>query len=772
MSADVKLVAVIGSGVMGSQIAAHVTNAGVPVLMLDIVPAGAEDRNVLAKGAIERLQKTGAFMHPDNAKLIEVGNTEDDLDKIKEAEWIVEAILEDPKVKSDLYKKVDAIRKPGSIVSSNTSTIPLTVLTGDQSDAFKRDFLITHFFNPVRHMRLLELVTGAATRPDGRALMADFCDRKLGKGVVPCNDTPGFIANRLGMFFLQIAVNAAIDLNLSVEEADEVCGRPMGIPRTGVFGLIDLIGLDLMPLIGQSLLRTLAQDDPYRDIYTDHPVSQKMVAAGYTGRKGKGGYYRFQKTETGKVKESVNLQTGDYAPSAAPKIPTLEAAGKSLRALCEAQDKIGRYAWRVLSETVLYAFLLVPATVESVVEVDEAMRLGYNWKFGPFELIDKIGADWAVARLREEGRDVPPLLAMAAERGGFYKVQDGQLMFLGLEGAYHGVKRAPGVLLLEDIKRAHAPVEENPSAALWDVGDGVLCLEFRSKMNALDANIFDMMQRAVTLIGDGRGAWKGLVIYNESGNFSAGANLAFIRASIEAKAWAAIEEFIAKGQAAHHALRFAPFPTVAAPMGVALGGGCEVLLHASAIQAYCECAPGLVEANVGLVPGWGGCTQTLARALAAGGESPVTRAFDAIRMAKQAGTAAEARDLGILRPTDGISMNKDRLLFDAKARVLDLAKEYHAPAPAEIVLPGPAGRAALDLVLESARQQGKLTPHDEVIAKALMTILCGDEGGLSGAVSEEKLMETERRAFLFLCQTPETLARIAAMLDTGKPLRN
>lgn len=781
MPSEIRLVAIIGSGVMGSQIAAQVANAGTPVLLLDIVPKDATDRNMLGKKAMERLMaEPSAFMHPDAAALVTIGNTEDDMDKIKDADWILEAVIEDLKIKSDLYKKIDAIRKPGAIVASNTSTIPLAKLIAGQSEAFAKDFMVTHFFNPVRYMRLLELITGPETAPESRELMARFCDKALGKGVVPCNDTPGFIANRLGMFWLQAGVNAAFDLGLSVEEADEVCGRPMGIPRTGVFGLIDLIGIDLMPLIGKSLLSTLGADDTYRHIYQEADLCKKMIAEGYTGRKGKGGFYRFAKTEKGKVKESINLETGDYAPSVASKIPTLEMAAGNLRTLCEQNDKIGQYAWRVLSETLLYGFNLVTATVPDISLVDEGMRLGYNWKWGPFELIDKVGADWFIQKLKAESRPVPDLLAKAAGKT-FYRVEGGKLETLQPDGSYAAIKRAEGVLLLADIKRAGKPVEKNGSAALWDIGDQVLCLEFTSKANALDADIFAMVHRAISLIAGG--AWKGLVLHNEADNFSAGANLAFIRDQIKVGNYDGVEAFVRQGQSAMSALRFASFPSVAAPMGAAMGGGCEIALHCSAIQAYCELNIGLVEANVGLIPGWGGCTQMLGRlsaksgccdepcGCAMGGDAPPAAniLFDYIMTAKTSKSAADARSLGFLRCTDGITMNKDRLLFDAKQKVLELAAAgYQPPKAWEVLQPGPSCKSSLDVILEAM----KASPHDMTIGKLLAGVLCGEEGGLAAPVTESRVMDAEREVFVTLTKTPETLARIEHMLEKGKPLKN
>ncbi len=776
MPADIKRVAVIGSGVMGSQIAAHITNAGVPVLLLDIVPKDAADRNVLAKTALEKLQKAepSTFMHPDNAKLITVGNLDDDVNKLRDMDWIVEAVLENLQIKSDLYKKIDAVRKPGSIVSSNTSTIPLARLIEGQSPAFIQDFLITHFFNPLRYMRLLELVTGPQTKPDVIEIMRDFCDRKLGKGVIPCNDTPGFIANRLGMFWLQSAVNAAMDLGLTVEEADEVCGKPMGIPRTGVFGLLDLIGIDLMPLIGKSLVSTLPPNDPYRVMYREPPLFTKMIAEGYTGRKGRGGFFRFSKTDAGKVKESVNLQTGEYAPSTDAKSPTVANAGKNLRALCEADDKIGKFAWRVLSETLSYAFMLVPSTVSDITGVDDAMRMGYNWQFGPFELIDKIGAGWMMQRLLRENRPVPELLRVASDKT-FYRVEGGRLHFLTLQGSYVPVKRPVGVLLLSDVKLASKPMLTNASANLWDIGDGVLCLEFTSKANAIDDDILNMLDKTIELIGDGRGPFKGLVIHNEGPNFSVGANIGFFMECIKNNKFDAIEKIIRHGQSAYGALRFAPFPSVAAPMGMALGGGCEIALHCSAVQAYTEFQAGLVEANVGLIPGWGGCAQMLCRAFDAqkrgSAAPPISQAFSTISAAAISKTAAHAFDLHYLRPTDAVTINKDRLLFDAKKKALDLAKDYRPPEPCRFSLPGTSGRSALDLLIETARSSGKPSPHDVAIWNALAAVLCGGDGG-SGPLPEKQLMDLECREFMRLIRPPESAARIEAMLNTGKPLKN
>ncbi len=776
-NSPINKVAVFGSGVMGSQVAAQIANAGVPVLLLDIVPKDKEDRNFLAKSAIERMGKLSPspFMHPNNAKLITPGNIEDDIGKIADADWILEAVLEDPKVKSDLFKKIDAVRRPGSIVSSNTSTIPVALLTDGQSEQFARDFLVTHFFNPPRFMRLLEIAVGEKTAPQIVETITRFCDYHLGKGVVYCKDCPGFIANRLGIFFLQCAVNAAFECGLTVEEADAVFSKPAGMPKTGVFGLMDLIGIDLIPLIAKSFMATLPPDDAFRKINISHPLIEKMIAEGYTGRKGKGGFYRMKKTEEGKVMESIDLKTGEYRPSKKVKPESIEEAGNNLRALCETPDRIGKYAWIVLSEALTYAASLVPAIADDCVAVDEALRLGFNWKFGPFELIDRLGAGWLADRLKAEGRTVPPFLKKAADRS-FYRVREGKLEFLNVDGAYAPVVRPEGVLSLADIKRASKPVLENLSASVWEIGDGVLCFEFHTKMNAIDDNIFNLLQETVKLIPESNGKYKGLVIYNEADAFSAGANLGLMLFEMNVSLFDVLSDLIKHGQQAYHELRFAPFPSVAAPSGLALGGGCEIALHCSAVQAHAETTIGLVEFGVGLIPCWGGCTQMIGRAFEkkhiAGPVPPVFQVFDIISHAKQSTSAFDAREYLFLRESDGITMNRYRLLHDAKQRVLELAKNYQPPAERQLELPGPAGRTALNLVIDGLHVAGKITEHDVTVSKALAAVLCGGDHGLTAPVSETKLMELEHREFLKLEHSSKTAARIAHMLKTGKPLRN
>ena len=769
-------VAVIGSGVMGGGIAAHVANAGLPVLLLDIVPPGAANRNVIAEQAIERLLKTdpAPLMHRDNARLITPGNLEDDLAKLAECDWIVEAVLEKLEVKHATYAKIDAVRKPGSIVSSNTSTIPLRDLVGGLPESFQRDFLITHFFNPPRYMRLLELVAGPKTRAEAVAEIDAFCDLRLGKGVIRAKDTPGFIANRIGGMWIQSALQAAFDLGLTVEEADAIMGRPFGMPRTGVFGLLDLVGIDLTPQVAASMQRLLPKDDPYIRLAQDRPLIARMIAEGYTGRKGKGGFYRLTKSESGRVREAIDLSTGQYRPVAEPTLAS--TAERKPEALLRHPDRGGQYARRVLALTLSYAAALVPEIADTVVAVDEAMRWGYTWRYGPFELIDRIGTDNVLALLAAEKLPVPPLLRQAAGKS-FYRTSERGLEYLTLEGGYAPVARRPGVLLLEDVKRRSKPVARNGSASLWDIGDGVLCLEFHSKMNALDNDSMAMLGKGVDTVKKSGGAFKAMVIYNEAENFSVGANVGLALFAVNVALWPFVEAGMAEGQNTYKAVKYAPFPVVAAPAGMALGGGCEILLHSAAVQAHAESYIGLVETGVGVVPGWGGCKEIVTRYVTnpkrpGGPMPPLMQAFEQIALAKVSRSAAEARDMLVLRSGDGVTMNRDRLLADAKAKALALAENYQPPKPVPLNLPGPTGAAALKLGVDDLVRQGKATAYDAVVATKLAEVLSGGEADITEETSEDQLLALERRAFLALLHEPKTLARIEHMLETGKPLRN
>ncbi len=771
-------VTVIGAGVMGGGIAAQIANAGIPVLLLDVVPDGANDRNTVAKQALARMAKAdpAPFMSKRAIKRVTPGNIEDHLKDAAASDWIVEAVVERLDVKQALYKKIDAVRKKGAIVSSNTSTLPRAQLVDGMPNSFAADFLITHFFNPPRYMRLLEVVSGAENGADRVAAFKAFADERLGKGVVDAHDTPGFIANRIGTFWIQCAVVEAIDRGLSIEEADACLGRPLGIPKTGVFGLMDLVGIDLMPYVDQSLAGALPADDAYMAIRREVPLIGKMIADGYTGRKGKGGFYRLNTEGGGRVKEAIDLKTGAYAPAAKPALESLSAARRGgAKVLVGHPDRGGQYAWAVMSKTLAYAASLVPEIADDVPAVDRAMQLGYNWKKGPFELIDALGADAMATRLAEDGAVVPDLLRKAAEADGFYRVEDGRLQALGLDGVYKNVARPEGVVLLADIKRAGQPVARNGSASLWDLGDGVACFEIHTKLNSIDQEVMSLLRKALGIVAKD---FKALVVYNEGSHFSAGANIGLALFAANTAMWPMIEDLVAQGQKIYADMKKAPFPVVAAPSGLALGGGCEILLHADAVQAHAESYVGLVETGVGLVPAWGGCKEMLLRLASDpkrpnGPMAPVAQAFQTIGLSDVAKSAFEAKEKGFLRDTDVITFNRDRLLADAKAKALDLVADYAPPEPAEIALPGAGGRAAIGLALDEFRAKGMLTPHDETVADALADVLTGGaHADHTEPVDEETVMKLERAAFMRLIRTEPTLARMEHTLETGKPLRN
>lgn len=770
----IKKVCVIGAGTMGAGIAAQIANAGVPVLLLDIVRDPA-DRNALAAGAVAKMLKTdpAPFMSAGAAKLIEVGNLEDDLAKVADCDWVCEAIIERLDLKQDLYARLETVRRPGTAVSSNTSTIPLAQLTAGRSDAFKSDFLITHFFNPPRYMRLIEIVAGPDSDAATVARVRDFVDRGLGKSVVDAEDSPGFIANRIGTFWLQVAINAAFDQGVSVEEADEIGGKPMGVPSTGIFGLVDLVGVDLMPHLQASLTSTLAKNDPYQAIARAEPLLLKLISDGYTGRKGKGGFYRINRDGGGKVKEAINLATGEFAPATGSRLVSGAAAKGDLGALIATPGKVGDYAWAVLGPTLAYAAMIVPEATATILGVDDAMKLGYNWKHGPFEMIDKIGAANLRSRLEAAGIAVPPILEVVGTRT-FYRIEGGRRQFLGTDGEYHDVTRADGVLLLEDIKLASQPLMKNASAALWDIGEGIVALEFTGKMNALDGEVMKLIGKAIPLV---QSQYKGLVVYNEGSNFSAGANLGLALFALNIAAWSEIEKLVRGGQDAYKALKYAPFPVVSAPFGLALGGGCEICLNSDAVQAHAETYIGLVECGVGIIPGWGGCSEMIDRwrsnpALPKGPMPAVSKVFELVSTATVAKSAANAQELGFLRRTDGITMNRDRLLFDARARALAMAEGYTPPEKPEFRLPGPSGFAALQLAVDSFHKQGKATAHDTVVAAELARVLTGGDADLTDVVTEADMLRLEREGFMRLVRNPASQDRVEHMLETGKPLRN
>lgn len=760
----IQKVTVIGAGVMGASIAAHIANAGVAVRMLDVVPDSG-GRNSLAQGALRRLlaTKPAAFMVPANAKLITCGNIEDDLPATADADWVIEAIVENCAIKQDLYQQLAANCGANTIISSNTSTIPLQQLLAGFDQQFRSRFMISHFFNPPRYMRLLELVFADETLPQHRHNISQFAEIMLGKGCVECRDTVGFIANRIGIYWMQYALTEAIRQGITVEEADSVFGA-FGIPKTGVFGLLDLVGLDLMPHILQSMQQVPA-GDAFHKINETPALLTQMLAKGYTGRKGKGGFYRLNNSAGRRVKEYIDLDSGEYLPCKRPRLECLGVlAQKGLPDFLQLTDKYSRYGLDVMRQTLLYAAGLVPQ-IGDINSVDTAMRLGYNWQYGPFELLDKIGQHLVA----QNHPSPPPLL----QGDACYQLQNGKRAYRKVGGGYQPINRSAGVRLLSDIKLQKSPLLSNASASLWDVGSGVACLEFHSKMNTFDQDILQLLGESLQLV---RADFQGLVIHNEADNFSAGANLLPLVAAIHQQNWQAVDDLIKQGQSAFMAVKYAPFPVVAAPSGLAIGGGCEILLHCDAIVSSAELYTGLVEVGVGLVPGWGGCKEYLRRCLQNSkifGPIPsVTRAFQTIATAKVATSAADAKRLLFLHKTDVICPNKDYLLATATQTVQNLAKDYQPPTPFEYKLAGKTAKVLLDIMLGGMKMAGKISDYDRQIGGYLATVLSGGNCDITKPISENEMLDLERQVFTQISHQPKTLARLESMLKTGKPLRN
>ena len=783
---EIEKVTVIGAGLMGSGIAAQVANAGLPVNLLDIVPTGSEDRNVISQSAISKMLKPvklgspSQLMHPDNAKLITPGNLEDNLDLISDSDLIIEVVLEKLEIKHDVFRKIDKYRKKSSIVTSNTSTIPRNQLIDGMSRSFKNDFFITHFFNPPRYLRLLEIVSDKKVDDKKLEAIINFCDVKLGKEVVICNDTPGFIGNRIGMFWSLTAMVEAFKANLTVEEADAIMGRPIGAPKTGVFALGDVVGLDLIPHVTESLSHNLPDDDKYnlgvkeQSKFGIDSLLKEMVETGYTGRKGKGGFYRINNSNGIRVKESRDLKTGEYNTSIKSNLESIKAAKKGLRALVEFDDKGGEYAWSVLSKTLSYAASLVPEITGNIVNVDNALKNGFLWKKGPFQMLDDLGPSWFASKLIEDNLEVPDLLIKVGERK-FYEDNDETSLYFNIDGSYSKIESSEGHLSVKEIKRGQKTIFGNSSASLWNMGDKILLAEFHSKMNAMDPQIMEVLSEASTLCESGD--FEGLVIGNDGSNFSAGANLGLSSFVANVGAWEEAEKFVFGGQMTFMMLKHGNFPVVGAPSGLAIGGGCEVLLSCDSIQAHSESYIGLVEVGVGLVPAWGGCKEMITRwnndpNQPKGPMASIVKIFQNIGTAKVATSAQEAKALKFLKSNDDITMNRSRLLHDAKQKCLDLVKGYEAPLPNNHHLPGPSGKATLDLAVKDLEKAGHATPHDVTVTDSLAYILTGGDTDPTETVSDDKILEMEKEGIMALMKTEKTMDRIESMLTTGKPLRN
>ena len=761
---SIRKVAVIGAGTMGAGIAGQAANAGCDVLLLDL-PSEGVDVNALAQKGLDRISNPAdpGIISQEAGARISVGNIRDDFDKLAECDWIAEAILERLDLKKDLYKKLDDVCKDTAIISSNTSTIPIKLLVEDMPLAFRKRFAITHFFNPVRFMPLLELVSGEDTDPKVMSELHLFCDEKLGKGVVPCLDTPGFLGNRVGCYAIQAALHTANDMGISPQEADAIFGRPMGIPKTGVFGLYDLIGIDLMSDVASSLVSILPQGDAFHDVGAKLSLMENMIANGQRGRKTGAGFYRINDGQ----KEVINLESGEYEAVKALNIPVaMKAEKEGIIHILQDKLKYGDYAWKVMSNVLSYAASLVPEVGDNPVAVDDAMKMGYNWIKGPFELIDEIGVDYFIERLESEQRPIPDYLKQVAG-SSFYKGLNVQQY----KGDWVPVERPEGTLRFNDKRKTLTPVSSNTEASSYDV-DGIALVEFHSKANALGAGSMQILDGALDRVASDK--MKGLIVHNDAQHFSCGVNLNTVRAFFETKNWDGLDKFLDHFQQTVHKMAVAEFPVIVAPVGLSLGGGFEVVLHAKQVICHANSNMGLVESGVGVIPAGGGCKETLYRWIDkkdGNVEEGAWEAFMSLGYGKTASSPLHARDLAMLRDNDRYVNNRDRLLSESLAAIQD-GSEQRRFERAPIAM---AGQPLFDKMVTWAvdmQAKGKLFPHDVFVSTEIARIVTGGEIEPGTPWSEQDLYDAERRAFLTLAKTPETQERIRTLLDNGKAVRN
>jgi len=807
-------VAVLGAGTMGARIAAHFANAGVPGYLLDIVPPDADGpaRNKIAVAGLEAAKKSkpAAFFEPALARLVTVGNLEDDLKHLSEVDWIIEAVVENLEIKRALLKKVEAVRKPGTIVSTNTSGLPVAKIAEGFSDDFRKSWLGTHFFNPPRYMRLLEIIATPETDRAAIEAVTHFSDVNLGKGVVFAKDTPNFIANRIGTFSVLNVMRLMQEMDLSIEDVDALTGDAVGWPKSATFRTIDLVGLDILGHVVGNMEKSGGQENP------PHPSPlpdfyKQMLERKWLGDKTKGGFYKkgvgraSSPANAGKDDERLALdwKTLEYRPRQKPKFPALEMAkniedtGARLRMLLGLEgspqrgDKAGAFLWSVLSDLWNYSANRVPEISDSIVEIDRAMRLGFNWKLGPFELWDAAGIEATVARMKKEGRAVAGNVEqlLAGGKKSWYlddpKAASGRVYFDLRSAKYAPVEVPQGVWSVEVAKKSNGVVKKNSGASLIDLGDGVACIEFHSKMNSLGGDIVSLISQTLKPGGPGDG-FDAFVITNDADNFSVGANVMLLLMSVQEEEWDEVDLAIRQFQGMTQAIKFSPKPVVVAPFGLCLGGGTEITLHAAARQPHAELYAGLVEVGVGLLPGGGGCKEMLLRAVDSAaairpgrGESielmeAMKKAFETIATGKVATSAHEARGLGFLHESDNITMNRERVLADGKARALELVRAgYEPPQPrTDIPAPGENVLAALRLGVHIMRQGEYISDHEVKIATRVAEVLCGGNVTPGTPVSEQYILDLEREAFKSLCGERKTQERIQYTLKTGKTLRN
>ena len=805
-------VAVLGAGTMGARIAAHFANAGVPSYLFDIVPPDADGpaRNKIAAAGLDAAKKSkpAAFMEPSLAKLVTIGNFEDDLKKLADVDWIIEAVVENLELKRALLRKVEAIRKPGTIVTTNTSGLPVGKIAEGFSDDFRWAWFGTHFFNPPRYMRLLEIIPTPEADRAAIDAVAHFCDVRLGKGVVIAKDTPNFIGNRIGTFSVLNVIRLMQEMDLTIEEVDALTGQVVGWPKSATFRTIDLVGLDILGHVVGNM--TTNVHDERSDLSLPDFFGQ-MLQKKWLGDKTKGGFYKKAKSTDGKEDERLALdwKTLEYHPRQKPKFPALDMAksiedtGTRLRTLLgldgsgpQKGDKAGAFLWSALTDLWTYSANRVPEISNSVVEIDRAMRLGFNWELGPFELWDAAGVEATVARMKKEGKpiaaNVERLLATGQKSWYIddpHSPAGRKYWELGTE-SWEAVHVPAGVWSTTVAKKSNGVVKKNSGASLIDLGDAVACIEFHSKMNSLGADIISLIIQTLKPGGPGD-AFDAFVITNDATNFSVGANLMLLLMSVQEEEWDDVDLAIRQFQGMTQAIKFSPKPVVSAPFGLCLGGGTEISLHAAARQPHAELYTGLVEVGVGLLPGGGGCKEMLLRAVdsAAASRGKVSgealagsvemmegmkKAFEAIATAKVATSAHEARGLGFLSDSDRITMNRERVLSDAKARALELVRAgYEPPVPrTDIPAPGESLLAALKMGVHLMRQGDFITDYEVKLGGKIAEVLCGGNVTPGTPVSEQYILDLEREGFKSLCGEKKTQERIQFTLKTGKTLRN
>ncbi|MEO6526124.1 MAG: 3-hydroxyacyl-CoA dehydrogenase/enoyl-CoA hydratase family protein [Gemmatimonadaceae bacterium] len=765
---------VVGAGTMGSGIAALAASAGIPVVLLDVAgPAG--DRNAPAKAGLERARtaRPAAFMDVSRAGLITLGNLDDSLELLRDCDLVLEAIIEQPEPKKALYTRLEPLLKPTAIVASNTSGIPMRILTEGRTERFKRQFLGMHFFNPPRYLHLLELIPTTDTARETLDAARRFSEIVLGKGIVIAKDVPGFVANRLGVYGMVAAMKGLMESDLTIDEVDALTGPLLGRAKSATFRTADITGLDVLLHVSRGLSASTGED------FAMPEWVERLAASGRLGEKTQAGFYK----KVGKDISTLNWKTLEYGPQQTLDDPALGALMKQglekrLKSAAMLPGKYGEFVRNYLLRMSHYVLATTPAIAYDLVSVDRAIEWGYAWEAGPFQQMDALGHDFLLEGFARLGLDAPPLLG-DAKHGAFFHHDRGEWSYLSAERDYRPVPPVPGQISLESVRsRWGAVIEKSDDANLLDLGDGVLLLEARSKMNTMGAGVLGMLRIALDRVAEGK--YEGLVIGNDDPRaYSAGADLGAVVKQVQAGDWKGLDEMVRYFQEGAQLVRRAPFPVVAAPFGLTLGGGCEYALHCDRIQAHAELYMGLVEAGVGLIPAGGGTKELLFRfteALAPYDEADpfeaVKRAFKTIAMATTSTSALEARSLGFLRPVaDRITMNRDRLIADAKARVHDLAHDYVAPAPRVITALGKEAFGNLLYAGWAMKEGGQITDHEVRIARELAYVLCGGDGP-ARVVTEQDILDLEREAFLRLLGTKETQERIAFTLKTGKPLRN